>query len=113
MINIVTRSPQRRQTSGGVNLGLDSFAGNSKDARVERVFSNGFGDLGLLAYVSHNVSDGYQPFRNRDYSGNVSDKKRGYEVTTFGGKAIRPSATMRGWSCSTSTPTPTSISPDR
>ncbi|QXH58746.1 TonB-dependent receptor plug domain-containing protein [Pseudomonas maumuensis] len=89
VINIVTRSPQRRQTSGGVNLGLDSFAGNSKDARVERVFSNGFGDLGLLAYVSHNVSDGYQPFRNRDYSGNVSDKKRGYEVTTFGGKAIQ------------------------
>lgn len=89
VINIVTRSPQRRQASGEVNLGLDSFAGNSKDARVEQIFSNGFGDLGLLAYVSHNVSDGYQPFRNRDYSGNVSDKKRGYEVTTFGGKAIQ------------------------
>lgn len=89
VINIVTRSPQRRQASGEVNLGLDSFAGSSKDARVERIFSNGFGDLGLLAYVSHNVSDGYQPFRNRDYSGNVSDKKRGYEVTTFGGKAIQ------------------------
>ena len=89
VINIVTRSPQRRQASGEVNLGLDSFAGSSKDARVEQIFSNGFGDLGLLAYVSHNVSDGYQPFRNRDYSGNVSDKKRGYEVTTFGGKAIQ------------------------
>ncbi|MFT0869273.1 TonB-dependent receptor plug domain-containing protein [Pseudomonas sp. CAM1A] len=89
VINIVTRSPQRRQASGEVNLGLDSFAGSSKDARVERIFSNGFGDLGLLTYVSHNVSDGYQPFRNRDYSGNVSDKKRGYEVTTFGGKAIQ------------------------
>ncbi|CAI8768981.1 TonB-dependent receptor plug domain-containing protein [Pseudomonas soli] len=89
VINIVTRSPQRRQASGEVNLGLDSFAGSSKDARVERIFNNGFGDLGLLAYVSHNVSDGYQPFRNRDYSGNVSDKKRGYEVTTFGGKAIQ------------------------
>ncbi|MBI6896648.1 TonB-dependent receptor [Pseudomonas putida] len=89
VINIVTRSPQSRKASGEVNLGLDSFAGSSKDARVERIFSNGFGDLGLLAYVSHNVSDGYQPFRNRDYSGNVSDKKRGYEVTTFGGKAIQ------------------------
>ncbi|QZA56515.1 MULTISPECIES: TonB-dependent receptor plug domain-containing protein [Pseudomonas] len=89
VINIVTRSPQSREASGEVNLGLDSFAGSSKDARVERIFSNGFGDLGLLAYVSHNVSDGYQPFRNRDYSGNVSDKKRGYEVTTFGGKAIQ------------------------
>lgn len=89
VINIVTRSPKSREASGEVNLGLDSFAGSSKDARVERIFSNGFGDLGLLAYVSHNVSDGYQPFRNRDYSGNVSDKKRGYEVTTFGGKAIQ------------------------
>ncbi|MGY3014610.1 vitamin B12 transporter [Pseudomonas sp. TE6283] len=89
VINIVTRSPQNREASGEVNLGLDSFAGSSKDARVERIFSNGFGDLGLLAYVSHNVSDGYQPFRNRDYSGNVSDKKRGYEVTTFGGKAVQ------------------------
>ncbi|MBC3434524.1 TonB-dependent receptor [Pseudomonas sp. BW16M2] len=89
VINIVTRSPKSREASGEVNLGVDSFAGNSKDARVERILSNGFGDLGLLAYVSHNVSDGYQPFRNRDYSGNVSDKKRGYEVTTFGGKAIQ------------------------
>ncbi|MBV4507314.1 TonB-dependent receptor [Pseudomonas sp. BW13M1] len=89
VINIVTRSPKSREASGEVNLGLDSFVGSSKDARVERIFSNGFGDLGLLAYVSHNVSDGYQPFRNRDYSGNVSDKKRGYEVTTFGGKAIQ------------------------
>jgi len=89
VINIVTRNPQSREASGEVNLGLDSFAGSSKDARVERIFSNGFGDLGLLAYVSHNVSDGYQPFRNRDYSGNVSDKKRGYEVTTFGGKAVQ------------------------
>ncbi|MEE1889094.1 TonB-dependent receptor plug domain-containing protein [Pseudomonas carassii] len=89
VINIVTRSPKSREASGEVNLGLDSFAGSSKDARVERIFSNGFGDLGLLAYVSHNVSDGYQPFRNRDYSGNVSDKQRGYEVTTFGGKAIQ------------------------
>lgn len=89
VINIVTRSPQSRSAAGEVNLGLDTFGGNSGDARVEQIVSNGFGDLGLLAYVSHNVSEGYQPFRNRDYSGNVSDKKRSYEVTTFGGKAVQ------------------------
>ncbi|KAB0491279.1 TonB-dependent receptor plug domain-containing protein [Pseudomonas vancouverensis] len=88
VINIVTRSPQSRVASGELNLGLDSFGGNSGDARAEQIFSNGFGDLGLLAYVSHNVSDGYQPFRNSDIK-NSSDKDRGYEVTTFGAKAIQ------------------------
>ena len=64
VINIVTRSPQSRKASGEVNMGLDTFGGTTGDARVENIFSNGFGDLGLLAYVIHNVSDGYQPFRN-------------------------------------------------
>ncbi|BAQ73907.1 TonB-dependent outermembrane receptor [Pseudomonas sp. Os17] len=89
VINIVTRSPQTRDVSGEVNLGLDSFMGRSGDARAERIVSNGLGDLGLLAYVSHNVSDGYQPFRNSAYSPSTRDKKRGYEVTTFGAKAIQ------------------------
>ncbi|MCE4057955.1 TonB-dependent receptor plug domain-containing protein [Pseudomonas sp. Au-Pse12] len=89
VINIVTRSPQTRDTSGEVNLGLDSFMGRSGDARAERIVSNGLGDLGLLAYVSHNVSDGYQPFRNSAYNANTKEKKRAYEVTTFGAKAIQ------------------------
>ncbi|BCQ68383.1 TonB-dependent receptor [Pseudomonas sp. Eqa60] len=89
VINIVTRSPQTRDVSGEVNLGLDSFMGRSGDARAEQILSNGLGELGLLAYVSHNVSDGYQPFRNSAYNANTRDKKRGYEVTTFGAKAIQ------------------------
>ncbi|MGH8407946.1 MAG: TonB-dependent receptor plug domain-containing protein, partial [Pseudomonas sp.] len=88
VINIVTRSPQTREASGEVTLGADTFGGTTGDARVEKIFNNGFGDLGLLAYVSRNVSEGYQPFRNRDMK-NVSDKKRSYEVTTFGTKAIQ------------------------
>ncbi|MHA6576187.1 TonB-dependent receptor plug domain-containing protein [Pseudomonas yamanorum] len=88
VINIVTRSPQTRVASGEVNLGADTFGGTTGDARVEKIFNNGFGDLGLLAYVSRNVSEGYQPFRNRDMK-NVTDKKRSYEVTTFGTKAIQ------------------------
>lgn len=88
VINIVTRSPQTRDVSGETNLGVDTFGGTTGDARAERIFSNGLGDLGLLAYVSHNVSEGYQPFRNRDMS-NVTDKKRSYEVTTLGAKAIQ------------------------
>jgi vitamin B12 transporter len=88
VINIVTRSPQTRDVSGETNLGVDTFGGTTGDARAERIFTNGLGDLGLMAYVSHNVSEGYQPFRNRDMS-NVSDKKRSYEVTTFGAKAIQ------------------------
>jgi vitamin B12 transporter len=88
VINIVTRSPQTRETSGEVNLGADTFGGTTGDARVEKIFNNGIGDLGLLAYVSRNVSEGYQPFRNRDLK-NVTDKKRSYEVTTFGTKAIQ------------------------
>ncbi|WP_439855817.1 TonB-dependent receptor plug domain-containing protein [Pseudomonas yamanorum] len=88
VINIVTRSPQTREASGEVNLGADTFGGTTGDARVEKIFNNGFGDLGLLAYVSRNASEGYQPFRNRDMK-NATDKKRSYEVTTFGTKAIQ------------------------
>ncbi len=88
VINIVTRSPQTREASGEVNLGADTFGGTTGDARVEKIFNNGFGDLGLLAYVSRNASEGYQPFRNRDMK-NVTNKKRSYEVTTFGTKAIQ------------------------
>ncbi|MBZ9783762.1 TonB-dependent receptor [Pseudomonas sp. REP124] len=88
VINIVTRSPLTRTASGEVNLGLDTFGGTTGDSRVEKIFSNGFGDLGLLAYVSHNVSEGYEPFRTSDTQ-NVTQKKRAYEVTTFGGKAIQ------------------------
>ena len=88
VINIVTRSPQTREASGEVNLGADTFGGTTGDARVEKIFNNGFGDLGLLAYVSRNASEGYQPFRNRDMK-NDTDKKRSYEVTTFGTKAIQ------------------------
>lgn len=89
VINIVTRSAQTREASGEVNLGLDSFMGNSGDARAEKIFTNGLGDLGLLAYVSHNVSDGYQPFRSSDMSATATDRKRGYEVSTFGAKATQ------------------------
>lgn len=88
VINIVTRSPRTRSASGEVNLGGDTFGGTTGDARVEKLFNNGWGDLGLLAYVSRNASEGYQPFRNHDMK-NVSDKKRSYEVTTFGTKAIQ------------------------
>lgn len=88
VINIVTRSPQTRTAAGEVNMGLDTFGGTTGDARVEKIFSNGWGDLGVLAYVSRNASEGYQPFRNRDIK-NVTDKKRSYEVTTFGTKAVQ------------------------
>lgn len=88
VINIVTRSPQTRAAAGEVNMGLDTFGGTMGDARAEKIFSNGWGDLGVLAYVSRNASEGYQPFRNRDMK-NVTDKKRSYEVTTFGTKAVQ------------------------
>lgn len=89
VINIVTRNAQSRESSGQVNLGVDSFAGRNGDARIERIFSNGLGDLGLLAYVSHNISEGYQPYRSSQMTATVSDKKRGYEVNTFGAKAAQ------------------------
>lgn len=89
VINIVTRNAQSRDPSGQVNLGVDSFAGRNGDARIERIFSNDLGDLGLLAYVSHNISEGYQPYRNSQMTATVSDRKRSYEVNTFGAKAAQ------------------------
>ena len=89
VINIVTRRPQSRDASGEVNLGLDSFKGRNGDARVERVLTNGFGDLGLLGYASRHRSQGYQPYRDRDMTATVSDERRSYDVITLGGKAIQ------------------------
>lgn len=89
VINIVTRDARRRDLGGQLDLGLDSFAGRSADARAERILSNGLGDLGLLAYVSRNRSDGYRPYRDRDLTATVSDNRRSYDVTTLGAKAIQ------------------------
>lgn len=89
VINIVTRSARSREASGEVNLGLDTFKGRSGDARAEKIVQNGLGDLGLMAYVSHNRSDGYQPYRDRDMTDTVSDKRRSYDVNVFGAKAIQ------------------------
>lgn len=89
VINIVTRRPQTRDMSGELNVGLDSFYGRSGDARVERVLSNGFGDLGVIGYASRHRSQGYQPYRNSDMTATVSDERRSYDVTSVGGKAIQ------------------------
>lgn len=113
VINIVTRSPQTREASSEVNLGVDTFGGTTGDARVEKIFNNGWGDLGLLAYVSRNASEGYQPFRNSDYSGRVSDKNVRTRSLPLAPRPSSRLARTRAWSCSTNTPMPTSISRGR
>lgn len=86
VINIVTRRAQSKEYSGQASAGIDTFAGFGGDARVEKVYANPIGDFEALLYSSRNVSDGYQPFRDKDMSATTTDDKRSYDLTTVGTK---------------------------
>lgn len=79
VINVVTRQFSN-QFGGELNAGGDTHGGVHADGYVR-------GALGRLRYVlfaSTDQSDGFQQFEPAQPS--ASDRKRGYMVTTFGGK---------------------------
>jgi outer membrane cobalamin receptor len=80
-VNIVTKSfsdvPQARFSVGADTLNgrhLDGFASDS-------VGANHF-----VVYGSNDRSSGYHAFRTEDYQPSDTDRDRGYDVTTVGGK---------------------------
>lgn len=89
VINIVTRTPASTELSGEMSVGADTFGGRSGEARVEKETENALGHLGWMLYVNRSKSEGYQPYRSSDLNGNVTDKRRSYDITTLGGKVTQ------------------------
>jgi outer membrane cobalamin receptor len=81
VVNVVTRSFSGDPT-GGVSLGFDRFSGR----HVNGDYRAAFGDHQLVLYLSQDEADGFQPFADEDYQPSATDRKRGYDVLTFGAK---------------------------
>lgn len=80
-VNIVTRS------FGGAPDGALAVGGDSNGGRhLDVYFRDALGRHRFVIYGSADESDGYQPFRTQDYQPSATDRRRGYDVLTLGGK---------------------------
>lgn len=80
-VNIVTRAFSATP-DGALALGGDSNGGRHLDV----YFRDGLGRHRFVIYGSADESNGYQPFRAQDYQPSATDRRRGYDVLTLGGK---------------------------
>jgi vitamin B12 transporter len=80
-INIVTR-PFSDTPKGSINVGGDTNSG----IHLDGFFSDGFGPQQVVVYGSFDKSQGYEAFRPQDYQPSATDRDRGYDVWTLGGK---------------------------
>jgi vitamin B12 transporter len=80
-INMVTKSfSQERDARVGV--GLDTNDGQ----HVNGYYRDSFGDHQIVLYGSSDEADGFAPFRDSDFQPSATDRERGYDVQTLGGK---------------------------
>lgn len=91
IVNVVTKGFTRR-TDGAVEAGVDTNGGY----HINGYARGGTGNHYFVGYASHNQAEGFQPFDDADYQPSATDRRRGYEVTTLGGKyAFEPSTVFR------------------
>ena len=91
IVNIVTRGFTSR-SDGKVEVGYDTNEGYHLNGYAR----GGVGDHYFVGYISHDQAEGFQPFRDADMQPSALDRKRGYRVTTLGGKyAFEPSDAFR------------------
>jgi vitamin B12 transporter len=91
IVNIVTRG-FTSQSDGQVEIGYDTNEGYHLNGYAR----GGVGDHYFVGYISHDQAEGFQPFRDEDLQPTALDRKRGYRVTTLGGKyAFEPSDAFR------------------
>jgi outer membrane cobalamin receptor len=81
VVNIVT-SAFTGETGGSVDLGFDEYGGTHLSAD----YRTGIAGHSLVLFVSHDESDGFQPFLDEDYEPSGTMRERSYEVTTYGVK---------------------------
>lgn len=80
-VNIVTHPFSDEQT-GSVTVGVDSWSGIHADG----VYANRFGGHQIVAFASYDKSDGAPAFPASETQPSLTDRERGYDVTTVGGK---------------------------
>ena len=81
-INIVTKDFSDRP-DGQVTVGGDTNSGRHVDGYFRDTLEGGHH---IVIYGSGDKSDGFSPFREQDYQPSLTDRKRGYDVLTLGGK---------------------------
>ncbi|HEX4709263.1 TonB-dependent receptor [Phenylobacterium sp.] len=80
-VNVVTR-PFSTSPTGMATIGADTNGGRHLDT----FFSNSIGRSQFVVYGSADTSSGYDAFRKQDYQPSATDRSRGYDVYTLGGK---------------------------
>jgi len=79
-------------TSGSFEAGYDTNEGYHLNGHMR----GGFGDHYVVGYASYDEAEGFSPFRDADYQPSQTDRRRGYKVTTLGGRyAYQPSDNFR------------------
>ncbi len=81
VINVVTKS-FTSETEGSVTGGFNTNGGRHFNAYAR----GGLGPHRFVVYGSADEADGFQPFRDEDYQPSATDRRRGYDVMTFGAK---------------------------
>lgn len=82
LVNIVTH-PFTSEPTGRVHLGFAEFGGRHAAADFSTSFGNGHS---IVLYGSYDQSDGFQTYHEDDRQPSATDRERGYEALTVGGK---------------------------
>jgi len=91
IVNVITRDFSR-ETGGAIEASYDTNEGY----HINGYLRGSAGDHYFVGFASHDQAEGFQAFRDEDLQPSALDRKRGYEVTTFGGKyAWEPSDQFR------------------
>jgi vitamin B12 transporter len=81
VVNVVTKA-FTDELSGGASLGTDSEGGRALNGFVR----GGRAGHQFVVYASRDEGDGFQPYRDQDIEPSATDRERGYDVLTLGGK---------------------------
>jgi vitamin B12 transporter len=91
IINVVTKG-FTAQTDGAVEFGYNTNQGYGINGHARGSAGNHY----FVGFASHDQAEGFRPFHHEDYQPSAVDRKRGYEMTTFGAKyAFEPSTAFR------------------
>jgi vitamin B12 transporter len=91
IVNVITKGFSS-ETDAAIEAGYDTNEGYHINGYVR----DGFGDHYFVGFASHDEAQGFRAFDEEDIQPSALDRKRGYKVTTFGGKyAFEPSDAFR------------------
>jgi vitamin B12 transporter len=91
IVNVITLGFSK-ETDGAFEASVDTNEGY----HINGYARGSVGDHYFVGFASQDEAEGFQAFRDEDLQPSAVDRKRGYKVTTFGGKyAWEPSDTFR------------------